>query len=83
MSGHCPSGKASHSSLANARIAARTFARQLNREQKLAQTLYGYRCRDCGHWHITRREEWSGRANTLLAEAAPEELQRWAMGETS
>ena len=83
MSGHCPSGKASHSSLANARIAARTFARQLNRERKLAETLYGYRCPYCRHWHITRREDWLGRANTLLAEAAPEELQRWAMGETS
>ncbi len=79
MSSHCPSGKASHSSLANARIAARTFARQLNRERKLAEAMYGYRCAECGRWHITRRDEWMGHENTLLAEAAPEELQRWAM----
>lgn len=75
----CASGKRRHTSPARAKVAAHAFARALNREGKLAQTMYAYRCAKCrGGWHLTRQAGWPGM--TLVFEAPSETLQRWAMG---
>lgn len=75
MAKKCASGKARHSSLERARSGAHFFAMNLNREGKLAQTMYAYQCGKCRGWHLTRQ----GMGTTLVLTAAPEELQRWAM----
>jgi hypothetical protein len=77
MTKRCESGKTRHTSLARAKIAARSFARALNAEHQIAYTMYAYPCDKCRGWHLTRQAGWS---NVILAlQAAPEELQRWAM----
>jgi hypothetical protein len=76
---HCASGKAGHSSIERTRIAARSFAIHLNQTGELSFDMFGYRCPDCHHWHITHRDEWDGRPNLLVFEAPPESLQRWAI----
>lgn len=77
MTRECPSGKKRHTNLANAKVAAHSFARALNREKTIAQNMYAYHCDKCRGWHLTRQAGWS---NVVLAmTAAPEELQKWAM----
>lgn len=77
----CPTPlKTRHASLRKAKAGAHGFARELNREKKLSEDLYAYPCPGCKGWHITRREEWNGVPNTPVFVAAPEALQRWAMG---
>ena len=73
----CESGKKRHSSLAHAKTAAHAFARELNREKKIAENMYAYPCSKCRGWHLTRQAGWSN--VTLVLTAAPEALQRWAM----
>lgn len=73
----CESGKVRHTSLANAKLAAHRFAVKLNQRGIMARTLYAYRCEECRGWHLTRQ----GMGTTLVLPAAPEHLQRWAMGE--
>ena len=46
----------------------------------LVQDLYTYRCPECGFFHLTREKSFAGQKNLLVHVAAPEELQRWAMG---
>lgn len=76
MAQRCASGKVRHTSLARAKVAARAFARHLNAEHKIAQTMFAYQCKKCrGGWHLTRQ----GMGTTLVLTAAPEGLQRWAM----
>lgn len=72
--------KVRHASLRKAKAAAHAFARELNHGKKLAQDLYAYQCQGCRGWHITRRSEWDEVENALVFVAAPESLQRWAMG---
>ncbi len=79
----CPTEKkGAHVSLGAAHAAAHAFARKLNREGKLARSMYTYRC-VCGAWHLTSRAEWHGEQLRRVYEAAPEHLQRWAMGQES
>lgn len=80
---NCISGKVGHASLGIAKGAAHSFARKLNRDGVLAESQYAYRCESCRQWHLTRRSEWFGTPLILACQAAPESLQRWAMGETS
>lgn len=75
----CKTGKVHHRNLKLAIIAARGHHRTLNREHKLAETLYAYSCRHCRGWHLTRLAEYNGRPHKVAAVAAPEHLQRWAM----
>jgi len=78
MGRECPSGKKRHSSIQRAKVAAHAFARELNRHHLLAQNMYAYRCAKCrGGWHLTRQAGWDN--VTLVMEAAPEALQKWAM----
>ncbi|QDP45540.1 hypothetical protein SEA_FUZZBUSTER_56 [Microbacterium phage FuzzBuster] len=77
MSKTCETGKVRHTSLARAKTAAHAFARELNREKRIAQNMYAYRCSTCRGWHLTRQAGWSN--VTLVMQAAPESLQRWAM----
>lgn len=79
MSKRCESGKVRHSNPARAKVAAHEFARALNREGQLAQSMYAYRCDKCRGWHLTRQAAWAG--NVAVFTAPPERLQRWAMGE--
>ena len=79
MRGPCPSGKASHSSFSRLVAAAHETHRHLNAMGEVAQTFYGYRCPDCKRWHVTRRAEWYGEPNMLVLEAAPLDLQQWAI----
>lgn len=74
----CRTGKVAHRTFPIAAIAARSYQRQLNRERTIAQTLYAYPCRVCKGWHLTRLAEWQGKPHRVAAEAASEELQRWA-----
>ncbi len=77
----CPTPlKVRHATLRKAKAGAHGFARELNREKKLAEDLYAYPCPGCRGWHITRCAEWNDHVNTLVFVAAPEALQRWAMG---
>lgn len=83
----CPSGKKRHATLKHAGTAAHAYARHLNREGKIAEDLYAYRCDRCrGGWHITRKRSWSPDPRErrpdreLVYTAPPEALQRWAMG---
>lgn len=78
MSRQCPTGKVRHSNIDRAKIAARSHARALNADRKLAQDMHAYRCRRCKGWHLTRQGERDG--SILVLTAAPEHLQRWAMG---
>lgn len=71
--------KQHHASLRDAHGAAKHLAMGTNREGRLCPSIYAYRCRECRAWHLTRREEWDGKPNTLVHTAAPEALQRWAM----
>ena len=73
------SGKHRHVSLYWAEQAARETHRTLNRNATLAQDTYGYRCHSCRGFHLTRRAEWYGEAQTLVLAAAPLQLQLWAM----
>lgn len=78
MAQRCATGKVRHASLAKAKVAAHSFARALNREKKIAENMYAYRCEKCrGGWHLTRQAGWDN--VTLAMQAAPEALQRWAM----
>lgn len=77
MSKLCESGKKRHTSLRNAKTAAHAFARVLNREKKIAENMYAYQCSKCRGWHLTRQAGWAN--VTLVMQAAPESLQRWAM----
>lgn len=77
MARQCSSGKKRHSSLPHAKTAAHAFARELNREKTIAQNMYAYRCEKCRGWHLTRQAGWDN--VTQVLQAAPEELQRWAM----
>ena len=78
----CITGKVRHSSPRRAKVAAHSFARALNADGKLAQTMYAYRCTKCrGGWHLTRQAGWDG--NVLAFEAPSEALQRWAMPSTN
>lgn len=76
----CTTGKVCHTSLASAKAAARLFSRTLNRNKVMAESMFAYRCTQCRRWHLTRQATYEGTENTLVHEAAPEELQRWAMG---
>lgn len=76
----CPTGKKRHSSLTNAKAAARIFARELNEQGEIAHTMYAYRCDKCrGGWHLTQRDSFGGRSNLLVLHEPPLELQRWAI----
>lgn len=73
----CESGKIRHANIAAATLAAHRFAVKLNQRGIIARSLYTYRCEKCRGWHLTRQ----GMGTTLVLPAAPERLQRWAMGE--
>lgn len=77
----CPSRKVGHSSLANARVAAHSFARELNRSGTYSEDMYAYRCSACRRWHTTHAREWGEHVNVQVFEAPSRELQDWAMGE--
>lgn len=79
MTRQCESGKARHSNLERVKVAAHRFAIALNAEGQIACNMYAYRCDTCRGWHITRQAGWDG--VVLVLEAAPESLQRWAMGQ--
>lgn len=76
MAKSCETGKVRHSNIARAKAAAHHFAIALNRDGVIARTMYAYRCDKCRGWHLTRQ----GMGATLVLLAAPEALQRWAMG---
>lgn len=77
MTKRCETGKVRHSNVARAKTAAHHFAITLNRDGIIARTMYAYRCEKCRGWHLTRQ----GMNATLVLQAAPEHLQRWAMGQ--
>lgn len=77
MTKRCESGKVRHSNVARAKTAAHHFAIALNRDGIIARSMYAYRCESCRGWHLTRQ----GMGTTLALQAAPEHLQRWAMGQ--
>ena len=77
----CSSHKARHRSAKDAEAGAHVFARKLNASGRLVQDLYTYRCPECGLFHLTREKTFAGQENLLVHVAAPEELQRWAMGD--
>ena len=60
-------------------VIAGSFARELNEQGELAPTFYGYRCSECGRFHLTKQRRFHDQENFLVHLAAPEELQRWAM----
>lgn len=76
----CSSHKTRHRSAKDAEFGAHVFARKLNASGRLVQDLYTYRCAECGFFHLTREKRFAGQNNLLVHVAAPEELQRWAMG---
>lgn len=76
----CSSGKVRHRRVADAKVAAHAFARTLNRERQIAYSMFAYRCDECRGWHLTRQSGWPGLVKVF--QAAPEHLQRWAMGES-
>lgn len=77
----CSSHKTRHRSAKDAEVGAHVFARKLNASGRLVQDLYTYRCAECGFFHLTREKRFAGQNNLLVHVAAPEGLQRWAMGE--
>ena len=77
----CSSHKTRHRSTKDAEVGAHVFARQINASGRLVQDLYTYRCPECHNWHLTREKRFAGQDNLLVHVAAPEGLQRWAMGE--
>lgn len=77
MSKRCASGKVRHTSQPRAAVAARAFARKLNADRELVQSLYAYQCKKCQGWHLTRQGGWA--EQRLVFQAPPEWLQRWAM----
>lgn len=79
MSHHCESGKVGHSSINRLKAAAHETHRHRNAEGQYARTSYGYRCPDCKRYHLTSRAEWYGVPNMLILEAAPLDLQEWAI----
>lgn len=70
--------KVQHSSLNRARVAARTYAIDLNRRARLAETQFAYRCPACRKWHLTRRARWEGQTNIRVYLAPVDHIQRWA-----
>lgn len=76
----CPSGKTGHRDVHLATVAAREFARALNREHRYAEDMYAYRCPDCRRWHLTRKDNWYGEPHAVVFRAPPRALQDWAMG---
>ena len=79
----CSSRKTRHRSAKDAEVGAHVFARKLNASGRLVQDLYTYRCPECGFFHLTREKSFAGQKNILVHVAAPEELQRWAIGDQS
>lgn len=79
MPAACSSGKTRHTSIRRAKAAAHAFARELNREGRLSENLYAYPHDECHGWHLTRKAEWQGNANTPVFIAPPTPLQHWAM----
>ena len=77
----CSSRKTRHRSAKDAEVGAHVFARKLNASGRLVQDLYTYRCPECGFFHLTREKSFAGQKNLLVHVAAPEELQRWAIGD--
>lgn len=76
----CSTGKVRHRSVHDAEVGSHVFARHLNARGKLVETMYAYRCPECKLFHLTREKVFAGQPNVLVHVAAPEELQRWAMG---
>lgn len=79
----CSSHKTRHRSAKDAEVGAHVFARKLNASGRLVQDLYTYRCAECGFFHLTRKKRFAGKNNLLVHVAAPEGLQRWAIGDQS
>ena len=77
----CSSRKTRHRSAKDAEVGAHVFARKLNASGRLVQDLYTYRCPECGFFHLTREKSFAGQKNLLVHVAAPEALQRWAIGD--
>ena len=77
----CSSHKTRHRSAKDAEVGAHVFARKLNASGRLVQDLYTYRCAECGLFHLTRKKTFAGQENLLVHVAAPEVLQRWAIGD--
>ena len=77
----CSSRKTRHRSAKDAEVGAHAFARKLNASGQLVQDLYTYRCTECHNWHLTRERRFAGQENLLVHVAAPEALQRWAIGD--
>lgn len=71
--------KICHRTLAAASVNARLLIRALTSLRQIVQSLYAYPCSHCGEWHLTRLATWDGKPHELVFEAAPEEMQRWAM----
>lgn len=78
----CSSGKRSFRTIHAVGLAARRLAITLNQQGQIVEDSFAYTCPECKHLHLTRRPAWDGKPNTLVHPAAPESLQRWAMGQT-
>lgn len=77
----CPvSGKRSYPTVHIAKTHARGLARHINEAGDFSVNMYVYECPDCHRIHLTRSPGSKELGfNTIVFQAPPRSLQRWAM----